>query len=57
MSPEIAVRPPWRNIFSTPFFKEHLTLVAVDEAHCIPEWLGSITRMYGADHLYILQGP
>ena len=40
MSPEIAVQPPWRNVFCTPFFKKHLTLVAVDEAHCIPEWLG-----------------
>lgn len=40
MSPEIAVQPPWRNIFQTPHFKKHLTLVAVDEAHCIPEWLG-----------------
>ena len=39
MSPEIAVRPPWRNIFQTSLFKERLALVAVDEAHCIPEWL------------------
>lgn len=39
MSPEMAVKAPWRNIFQAPHFKEHLALVAVDEAHCIPEWL------------------
>ena len=39
LSPENATRPPWRNIFQSPFFKKHLILVAVDEAHCIPEWL------------------
>jgi hypothetical protein len=39
MSPETAVKPPWRNIFQTPHFKKVLALVAVDEAHCIPEWL------------------
>lgn len=38
VSPEVAVRSPWRNIFNTPLFKKHLALVAVDEAHCIPEW-------------------
>jgi superfamily II DNA helicase RecQ len=35
MSPETAVKPPWRNIFQTPHFKKVLALVAVDEAHCI----------------------
>lgn len=38
MSPEVAVNPPWRNILRAPHFKEHLALVAIDEAHCIPEW-------------------
>ena len=38
MSPEVAVRSPWRKIYLTLFFKKHLALVAVDEAHCIPEW-------------------
>ena len=38
MSPETAVCPPWRGIFQSPYFKQHLALVAVDEAHCIPEW-------------------
>ena len=38
MSPETATQAPWRNIYQTSYFKEHLVLVAVDEAHCIPEW-------------------
>ena len=38
MSPETAVCPPWRGIFQSPYFKQHLALVVVDEAHCIPEW-------------------
>ena len=42
MSPEKAVQSPWRNIFQTPYYKKHLTLVAVDEAHCIPEWLDKV---------------
>ena len=40
MAPETAVSPPWRNLFSTPVFKENLAIVAVDESHCIPEWFG-----------------
>ena len=38
MSPEHAVAPPWRNVFGSPLFKKNLAVVAVDEAHCIPEW-------------------
>ena len=38
MSPEVGVQCPWRNIFQTTVFKKHLALLAVDEAHCIPEW-------------------
>ena len=38
MSPESAVTQPWRGIFTTPKYKTNLTLVAVDEAHCIFEW-------------------
>ena len=39
MSPESAMTRPWRKIFSEPFFKSNLTLLAIDEAHCITEWL------------------
>ena len=42
MAPETAVSPPWRDLFSTPVFKEKLAEVAVDEAHCISEWLGQL---------------
>ena len=34
LSPETATHAPWRNIYQTPYFKEYLVLVAVDEAHC-----------------------
>ena len=39
MSPEIATTAPWRDLFIAPYVKKHLVLVAVDEAHCIEEWL------------------
>ena len=38
MPPEVAVYPPWRNIFRNSSFKEKLAVIAIDEAHCIPEW-------------------
>lgn len=46
MSPEFAVRPPWRSIFRSEFLKNNLAIIAVDEVHCIPEWFGSTYR-YG----------
>lgn len=39
MSPETAVSRPWRGLFGEPHFKSNLIMVAVDEAHCIYEWL------------------
>ena len=41
MSPETALANPWREVFVTPFFKKNLVLIAIDEAHCISEWLVS----------------
>ena len=41
LSPESAVSPPWRDIFGSLFFKQHLAVVAIYEAHCIPEWYGT----------------
>ena len=38
MSPETAVRDPWRRIFSC----DKLVIVAFDEAHCIAEWLATL---------------
>ncbi len=39
MSPECAVKPPWCTLFSTPYAKQNLVLIAVDEAHCVLDWL------------------
>ena len=39
MSPETAIDPPWRTVFSAEYVKTHLALVALDEAHCIVDWL------------------
>ena len=39
MSPEVATTPPWREVFCSQYFKKHLFILAVDEAHCITEWL------------------
>ncbi len=45
MSPELAVSCHWRVLFSSPTFKKKLVMVAVDEAHCIPEWLAGATMV------------
>ena len=39
MSPETAVGNPWRSIFSSELANKKLALVAIDEAHCVHEWL------------------
>ena len=39
MSPELAITQPWQNVFTSSTMKQHLVLVAVDEAHCTCEWL------------------
>jgi len=39
MSPEVATSPPLRSLFENNQFKRNLVLIAVDEAHCICEWL------------------
>ena len=39
MSPESAVRPPWREIVGTPHGKANIVVFAVDEAHTIVDWL------------------
>ena len=46
MSPEVATTPPWRTtLFSTPHYRDRL-VVAVDEAHCIHEWLEGYMASY-----------
>ena len=38
MSPETAVDQSCRSMFESPYFQQHLVLVAIDEAHLIHEW-------------------
>ena len=33
------MKPLWRNVFTTPHGKTNIVLAAVDEAHCIEDWL------------------
>lgn len=35
MPPEIATSGTWKAIFSRAFMQQNLSLVAIDEAHCI----------------------
>ena len=44
MSPEAATTRPWRAIFGEAYFKTNLSLLAIDEAHCITEWSVSEVR-------------
>lgn len=46
MSPETAVTLPWRNLFTNAEFQQKLCIIAVDEAHCIFEWLGSLSYIF-----------
>ena len=38
MSPENATTSPWKQLYKEEYFKQHLVLIAIDEAHCIQEW-------------------
>ncbi len=50
MSPETVVSAPWRQFFTTPFAKQHLVLVAVDEANCITDWL--VNNYFQGSYVY-----
>jgi len=47
MSPESAVSPPWRELFKSSHacFEKEPAVVAIDEAHCIPEWWDLVTTV------------
>lgn len=64
MSPEVATTHPWRSVFEIEHVKRNLALVAIDEAHCICEWLVhnfirySIVRFkYSCEYIYFCRGP
>ena len=39
MSPETIVLPEWRRLLAEPALQHKVCMVAIDEAHCIHEWL------------------
>ncbi len=41
MAPETAMQPQWRAVVSKEPFQHQLAMVAIDEAHCVVEWLVS----------------
>lgn len=41
MSPETLQVREWRSVLSDEIFRKQIVVVAVDEAHCISEWLVS----------------
>ena len=52
MSPETATSPPWRNVFGERYFMSNLCSIAVDESHCIAEWLVKLNWMH-KDFMFI----
>ena len=38
IAPEILELPAWKKVLSSEAFSDKLSIVAVDEAHCIAEW-------------------
>lgn len=51
MSPETAVSDPWRTIFRS----DKVVLIAIDEAHCITEWL-AFSESYISVIFYVIGG-
>ena len=39
VSPETVQSAEWKALISDPIIKKKVAMVAVDEAHCISEWL------------------
>ena len=39
MSPETIVSSEWKKLLSEPCLQKRVCVVAIDEAHCIAEWL------------------
>lgn len=45
MPPEVATTS-WRNVFEKQHVKKNLVLIAIDETHCICEWLVNSIPLY-----------
>ena len=52
MSPESATTSPWKQLYKEKSFKQHLVLIAIDEAHCIHEWSVPIPSNFHLFKLY-----
>ena len=53
MSPETAVAAERRKMFTDSYVKQKLMLVAIDEAHCIHEWLVLYMCAVRCIHLFV----
>lgn len=42
VAPEMLQLPPWKKVLSSRVYQDKLAVVAVDEAHCISEWLARL---------------
>ena len=45
LSPELLQLLEWKKVMSSKVFSEKLAIVAIDEAHCIAEWLVEVVRL------------
>ena len=52
LSPEILELPAWKKVLSSKAFNKRLAIVAVDEAHCIADWLVVTIHVFIHVHVY-----
>lgn len=51
MSPETVASPEWRQLLAEPALQHRVCMVAIDEAHCVYEWLVQVS--YTPCELYL----
>ena len=60
MPPEVAITS-WRSVFEKPYVKKNLVLLAIDEVHCICEWLVNRIPLYvmylDINYVFFCRGP
>ena len=49
VSPETVQSPEWKALMCDPVTKKRVVMVAVDEAHCIAEWLISLVPCHAVE--------